>query len=88
MTATDLHPADQASAERIARAIGRGGTCDHGLPPGTCRTCLELRHAEQRSVVVRAAYATGDWPPARSERPIRGLELGGLSRRIAAGSAR
>lgn len=84
-TATTLHPADEASAERIARAIGRDDSrCEHGRPPRSCLICIQLTHAEKTSVTVRAAYAAGDWPPAR--RPIRGLALGGLRRRIAAGA--
>jgi hypothetical protein len=116
-TPTDLHPADQASAERIARAIGRDDSrCEHGLPPRSCLVCIGLTHAEKTSVAVRAAYAAGDWSPYRylrhpgdcpastpyDHRPgdpgcvdepepaphrIRGLRLGGLSRRLREGAA-
>lgn len=69
-----LHPADQTAADRHARSIRRcqgrrsatAYRCDHGEAPGYCRTCLELRHAEQNSVTVRASYAFGDWPPGAS----------------------
>lgn len=69
-----LHPADQAAADRIGRSFQRLAgrpapapdilRCDHGRLIGECRTCLQLRHAEERSVTVRAAYAFGEWPPA------------------------
>lgn len=68
MTTPDLHPADQAGRDRHHRAMnGPGGTmaprCDHGRRIGECATCIQLTHAEQGSVAVRAAYAFGDWPP-------------------------
>lgn len=68
-----LHPADQVHADRITRALdrlhaqpGHQPRCDHGRIPGECGNCLGLRHAEENSITVRAAYAFGDWQPAEA----------------------
>lgn len=49
------------SGESVIIPVNR---CEHGMPPGECRACIELRHAELGSVTVRAAYAFGEWPAA------------------------
>jgi hypothetical protein len=66
----ELHPADQAHVQRIARVLDRlhakpgfEPECDHGRRPGECGHCLGLRHAEENSTAVRVAFSLGEWPP-------------------------
>lgn len=73
--AAELHPADLSHERRISRVLARlhaapayEPRCDHGRLAGECGNCLSLRHAEEHSIAVRAAYAFGDWPPVDHSR--------------------
>jgi hypothetical protein len=71
----ELHPADLVHERRVGRVLARlhaapafEPRCDHGRMAGECGNCLGLRHAEENSTAVRAAYAFDEWPPADASR--------------------